>query len=80
MRNLYLSLVAVPLLLLSTSTTSLPPLSHPSRPATQVEVGADRLFIEFPGLVRGKRLALVTNHSGRLALRMSNASIQRVTP
>lgn len=32
-----------------------------------VTAGADRLFPEFAHLIRGKRLALVTNHSGRLA-------------
>ena len=32
-----------------------------------VTVGADRLFGEFAHLIRGKRLALVSNHSGRLA-------------
>jgi uncharacterized protein YbbC (DUF1343 family) len=32
-----------------------------------VTVGADRLFSEYTHLVRGKRLALVSNHSGRLA-------------
>lgn len=30
-------------------------------------MGADRLFTEFAHLVRGKRVALVSNHSGRLA-------------
>ena len=80
MGNLCLSRVAVPLSVMSTSMASLPPSSQPSRPATQVEVGAVRLSTVFRGLARGKRLAPVTNHSGRLALRMSNASIQRVTP
>lgn len=32
-----------------------------------VTVGADRLFGEYAHLIRGKRLALVSNHSGRLA-------------
>ncbi len=32
-----------------------------------VSVGADRLLREFGHLIKGKRLALVTNHSGRLA-------------
>lgn len=41
----------------------------PVRPLTAqaVTVGADRLFTEYPQLVRGKRVALVSNHSGRLA-------------
>ena len=34
---------------------------------TRVTVGADRLFPEFSHLIRGKRLGLVSNHSGRLA-------------
>jgi uncharacterized protein YbbC (DUF1343 family) len=32
-----------------------------------VTAGADRLFTEYAHLIRGKRLALVSNHSGRLA-------------
>ena len=32
-----------------------------------VTPGADRLFTEFAHLIRGKKLALVSNHSGRLA-------------
>ncbi|MCU0636475.1 MAG: hypothetical protein MUE41_16525, partial [Gemmatimonadaceae bacterium] len=35
--------------------------------AQPVTVGADRLLGEFAHLVRGKRVALVSNHSGRLA-------------
>src|SRR5688572_27885075 len=35
--------------------------------AQPVVAGADRLFGEFEHLVRGKRIALVSNHSGRLA-------------
>ena len=38
----------------------------PSR-AQPVVAGADRLFGEFAHLIRGKRIALVSNHSGRLA-------------
>lgn len=33
----------------------------------QVQVGADRLFSEYSHLIEGKRLALVSNHSGRLS-------------
>ena len=33
----------------------------------QTVPGADRLFTEFGHLIRGKKLALVSNHSGRLA-------------
>src|SRR5690349_8978919 len=36
-------------------------------PRAPITVGADRLFTEFEHLIRGKRLALVSNHSGRLA-------------
>ncbi|MCA1802255.1 MAG: DUF1343 domain-containing protein [Rhodothermaceae bacterium] len=32
-----------------------------------ITVGADRLFTEYSHLIDGKRLALVTNHSGRLS-------------
>ena len=32
-----------------------------------ITVGADRLFTEYEHLIRGKRLALVSNHSGTLA-------------
>jgi uncharacterized protein YbbC (DUF1343 family) len=39
------------------------PTSSPSA----ITVGADRLLPEFAHLVRGKRVALVSNHSGRLA-------------
>jgi len=41
------------------------PAAHLKR--AQVTVGADRLFGEYAHLIRGKRLALVSNHSGRLA-------------
>ncbi|MDQ8153875.1 MAG: DUF1343 domain-containing protein [Gemmatimonadota bacterium] len=39
----------------------------PVAPSAPVVVGADRLLREYAHLVRGKRLALVSNHSGRLA-------------
>jgi uncharacterized protein YbbC (DUF1343 family) len=41
----------------------------PGQPAAspRVKVGADRLFTEYSHLIKGKRLALVSNHSGRLA-------------
>ena len=32
-----------------------------------VVAGADRLLTEYAELIRGKRLGLVTNHSGRLS-------------
>ena len=45
------------------------PMQSPAQPAAPVTVGADRLFTEYPQLIRGKRLALVYNHSGRIAER-----------
>jgi uncharacterized protein YbbC (DUF1343 family) len=45
-----------------------PRAAGPSVGSTRrVVVGADRLFGEYAHLIRGKRLALVSNHSGRLA-------------
>ena len=41
--------------------------SAPSTPVAPVTVGADRLFSEYAHLIRGKRLALVSNHSGTLS-------------
>ena len=46
------------------------PLTAQSPPTSRrgpITVGADRLFTEYEHLIRGKRLALVSNHSGRLA-------------
>ena len=45
------------------------PQSVASRPsaAPAVRVGADRLLTEYSHLIEGKKLALVSNHSGRLA-------------
>jgi uncharacterized protein YbbC (DUF1343 family) len=44
------------------------PSPEPPRPATApVVVGADRLLGEYAHLIRGRRLALVANHSARLA-------------
>ncbi len=40
---------------------------RPPSPAAPVTVGADRLFTEYAQLIRGKRVALVANHSARLA-------------
>jgi uncharacterized protein YbbC (DUF1343 family) len=44
-----------------------PTPTAPTAPTAQVTVGADRLLTDFEHLIRGKRLALVSNHSGRLA-------------
>ena len=43
------------------------PAATAVRPAAAVTAGADRLFGEYAHLLRGKRVALVSNHSGRLA-------------
>jgi len=43
------------------SKTILPELN------TLVTVGADRLFLEFSHLIKGKKLALVANHTGKLS-------------
>lgn len=61
-RLLFVALVAV--------VTPWPVLAVPASPSARlapVVVGADRLFGEFAHLIKGKRLALVSNHSGRLA-------------
>lgn len=42
-------------------------IALPAAPSAPIKVGADRLFTEYEHLIRGKRLALVSNHSGRLA-------------
>lgn len=36
-------------------------------PHEPVKIGADRLFSEFSHLIKGKKLALVSNHTGRLS-------------
>ena len=43
------------------------PATAPAPASARVTAGADRLFAEFAHLIRGKKLALVSNHSGRLA-------------
>ena len=55
-------------MLIQTLATVLLTLSPATATAVApVTVGADRLFSEYERLIRGKRLALVSNHSGRLA-------------
>jgi uncharacterized protein YbbC (DUF1343 family) len=49
---------------LATILLALPAVEASRAPVT---VGADRLLTEYEHLIRGKRLALVSNHSGRLA-------------
>jgi uncharacterized protein YbbC (DUF1343 family) len=44
-----------------------PQAQTPSPSSGAVRVGADRLFTEYSSLIRGKNLALVSNHSGRLS-------------
>jgi uncharacterized protein YbbC (DUF1343 family) len=41
--------------------------SHIHAAPAPIITGADRLLTEFPHLIRGRKLALVSNHSGRLA-------------
>ena len=43
------------------------PAARPMQVAPAVEVGADRLLGEYAALIRGKSIALVANHSARLA-------------
>ncbi len=43
------------------STSYIPSFDHP------VKVGADRLFSEFSHLIKDKKVALVSNHTGRLS-------------
>lgn len=50
----------------STGPRALVAISAARATVAPVTVGADRLFGEYAHLIRGKRLALVTNHSGRL--------------
>jgi uncharacterized protein YbbC (DUF1343 family) len=50
--------------ILAGALLALPPAPPTTAPVT---VGADRLFTDYAHLIRGKRLALVSNHSGRLA-------------
>jgi uncharacterized protein YbbC (DUF1343 family) len=54
-------------MLIQTLATILLALSTVEATRAPVIVGADRLFTEYEHLIRGKRLALVSNHSGRLA-------------
>ena len=70
MRRLPLALLLLlPLAGAACRTAAVPPSSVAlaTRPAAAVSAGADRLFGEYAHLVRGKRVALVSNHSGRLA-------------
>lgn len=66
-----MSLVSTPrlalVLLLATPPSPLPAHRVAARPVASVVVGADRLLGEYAHLIKGKRLALVSNHSGRLA-------------
>jgi len=59
-----------PITVVAFATLAALPLTYPSRsgaPSAPITVGADRLLTEYAHLIRGKRLALVSNHSGRLA-------------
>ncbi len=50
-----------------TETAAQPAREGTAAQNARVQVGADRLLGEYASLIRGKRLALVSNHSGRLA-------------
>jgi uncharacterized protein YbbC (DUF1343 family) len=72
MRPVLFPLFALALLALSAGAPYMLPVGRAVRaalapPRTTVTVGADRLLGEYAHLVRGKRVALVSNHSGRLA-------------
>jgi uncharacterized protein YbbC (DUF1343 family) len=54
-------------LLTGSSLTACAASSDFPGPRANVTVGADRLLTEFSHLIDGKRIALVTNHSGRLS-------------
>lgn len=54
-------------ILTSACATAPRPAASLAPAAVRVTPGADRLFGEFAHLIRGKRVALVSNHSGRLA-------------
>ena len=62
----------VALIVLLSSCSSLPAFPQAGRTGStqdpsRVIAGADRYLHEFPHLIRGKNLALVSNHSGRLS-------------
>jgi uncharacterized protein YbbC (DUF1343 family) len=63
---LLVACVAVAVVACTPARTAARPPTTAARRAPVV-VGADRLFGEFAPLIRGKRLALVANHSARLA-------------
>ena len=54
------------ILLVACSSSAFPNVDQ-SPEYWEVQVGADRLLSEFSHLIKGKRLALVSNHSGRLS-------------
>ena len=55
------------ILILSAFTLACTPASRPPVSTVRTVPGADRLFTEYPQLIKGKKLALVSNHSGKLA-------------
>lgn len=60
-------LLRLPLLLAVALAACASPSSVQPPAPTAVTPGADRLFSEYAHLIRGRKLALVSNHSGRLA-------------
>jgi len=70
MKTLKSFLLSLTLAACASSSLLASPATDPGRsePGTPpVIAGADRLLTEYPHLLRGKRIALVSNHSGRLS-------------
>lgn len=57
----------ISLSLLAGACTTAPVVPAPQPAAGTVTVGADRFLPEYAHMIRGKKLALVSNHSGRLS-------------
>jgi uncharacterized protein YbbC (DUF1343 family) len=65
------ALLAGAMMVVACASSNVEPAARASTPApsatARVVPGADRLFTEYAELIRGKRVALVSNHSGRMA-------------
>lgn len=61
------SALLIAIVLSTSAPATLGATPAPAAARATVKVGADRLLTEYAHLLRGKRLALVSNHSGRLA-------------
>lgn len=64
-----ISVLSLSIIIISFSCKSVSDKTNSSTTEIQqiVKVGADRLFPEYSHLIKGKKLALVTNHTGRLS-------------